>query len=105
MTLVYARALLSIEKISFSSLDLKVSYKLFKPTGEQVNRVSIIYPMVVINSLRGRRNLTAVSGVFEAPPLSLFCAAHGLNELSEMHCEFPFNLIGKSTMDFLIGQS
>ena len=66
MTLVHARALLGIEKISLSSLDLKVSYKLFKPTGEQINRVSIIYPIVVINSLCCRRNLTAVSSVCEA---------------------------------------
>ena len=57
MTLVHSRVLLSIEKISFSSLDPKVSYKLIKPTGEQVNRVSIIYPMVVINSLRCRSRL------------------------------------------------
>ena len=100
MTLVHARALLGIEKISLSSLDLKVSYKLFKPTGEQINRVSIIYPIVVINSVCCRRNLTPVSSVCEAAPLSLFCAGHGLNELPEMHCEFPFNLIGKLTMDF-----
>ena len=93
------------EKISLSSLDLKVSYKLFKPTGEQINRVSIIYPIVVINSVCCRRNLTPVSSVCEAAPLSLFCTGHGLNELPEMHCEFPFNLIGKSTMDFLTGQS
>ena len=103
MTLVHARALFGIEKISLSSLDLKVSYKLFKPTGEQINRVSIIYPIVVINSVCCRRNLTPVSSVCEAAPLSLFCAGHGLNELPEMHCEFPFNLIGKSTMDFLTG--
>ena len=81
MTLVHARALLGIEKISLSSLDLKVSYKLFKPTGEQINRVSIIYPIVVINSVCCRRNLTPVSSVCEAAPLSLFCAGHGLNEL------------------------
>ena len=36
-----------------------------------------------------------------ASPISLFWAAHGLNELLEMRFEFPFNLIGKSTMVFL----
>ena len=53
------------------------------------------------NILRHRRNLTSVSNVCEAAPISLFWAPNGLNELPE----FPFNLIGKSTMAFLTGQS
>ena len=53
------------------------------------------------NSLRHRRNLNSVSNVCEAAPISLFWAPNGLNELPE----FPFNLIGKSTMAFLTGQS
>ena len=47
------------------------------------------------NSLRHRRNLASVSNVCEAASRSLFWA-NGLNELPE----FPFNLIGKSTMAF-----
>ena len=53
----------------------------------------------------GRRNLTLVSKVFEAAPISLFWAPDGLNKLPEVCFEFPFNLIGKSTMAFLTGQS
>ena len=56
-------------------------------------------------SLRCRRNLTPVSNVCEAAPKSLVWAPNGLNELTELRFEFPFNLIGKSTMAFLIGQS
>ena len=48
----------------------------------------------------GRRNLTPVSNVFEAAPISLFWAPGGLNKLPEVCFEFPFNLIGKSTMTF-----
>ena len=53
----------------------------------------------------GRRNLTLVSNVFEAAPISLFWAPDGLNKLPEVCFEFPFNMIGKSTMAFLTGQS
>ena len=35
----------------------------------------------------------------------LFWAPNGLNELTEMRFKFPFNLIGKSTMALLTGQS
>ena len=51
-------------------------------------------------SLRRRCHLTSVSGVCEAAPISLFWAPNGLNELPEVHFEFPFILIGKSTMTF-----
>ena len=50
-------------------------------------------------------NLTSVSSVCEEAPISLFWAPSGLNELPEMGFEFPFILIGKSTMAFLTGQS
>jgi len=30
---------------------------------------------------------------------------YGLNELPEVHFEFPFNPVGKSTIAFLMGQS
>ena len=55
--------------------------------------------------LRLRCNLTAVSDVCEAAPISLFGAANGLNRLPEVRFEFPFNLIGKSRIAFLTGQS
>ena len=54
-----------------------------------------------ISSLRCRRN----RNVCKAAPLSLFWALNGLNELPEMHIEFTFNLIGKLTIAFLMGQS
>ena len=43
----------------------------------------------------------SVSNVCEAAPRSLFRAPNGVNELSEGHFEFPFMLIGKTTMAFL----
>ena len=55
--------------------------------------------------LRCRGNLTPVSNVCAAALTSLFWALNGLYELPEVHFEFPFNLIGKSTLAFLIGQS
>ena len=55
-------------------------------------------------SLRRRRNLTSVSNVCEAAPLSLFCAPSKLNELPEMHFVFSFNLTVKSTMAFFTRQ-
>jgi len=60
---------------------------------------------LLINSLRRRWNLTPVSNVCEAAPISLFRGPNGLNELPQMRFEFPFNLIGKSTVAFLTGQS
>ena len=56
-------------------------------------------------SLRGRRNFTLVSNVCETAPISLFWALNGLNELPEVRFEFLFNLIGKSTMALISGQS
>ena len=56
-------------------------------------------------SLRPRCNLTLVSNVCETGSITLFWTPFGLNELSKMRLESPFNLIGKSTMAFLTGQS
>ena len=57
-------------------------------------------------SLHCRHNLTLVSNLeLQAVPTSLFCAPNRLNEVLEMHFEFSFILIGKSTMVFLTGQS
>ena len=56
-------------------------------------------------SLRRRLNLTLAGHAFEAAPRSLFRAPNRFNELPEMRFEFPFNLIGKSTMAFSTGQS
>ena len=57
-------------------------------------------------SLHRRGNLTPVSNVFEAVPISLFLALKRFNELLEVRFEFPFNLIGKSTTKgFLTGLS
>ena len=56
-------------------------------------------------SLRRRRNLTTVSNVCEAAPISLFWVPNALNELPEVRFEFPFKLIGKSTTAFSTGQS
>ena len=51
-------------------------------------------------SLRCRRNLTSVSNVCEAAPISMFRAPNGLNELPEVRVEFPFTLIDQSAMAF-----
>ena len=51
-------------------------------------------------SLRCRRNLTSVSNVCEAAPISMFRAPNGLNELPEVRVEFPFILIDQSAMAF-----
>ena len=56
-------------------------------------------------SLHCRSNLTPISNICEAVPKSLFRAPNRLNELPQMSFEFPFILIGKSTMAFLIRQS
>ena len=50
-------------------------------------------------------NLVSKSTVCEAAPRSLFWIYNGLDELPNMLFEFPFNLIGKSTMAFLTDQS
>ena len=56
-------------------------------------------------SLHCRSNLIPISNICEAVPKSLFRAPNRLNELPQMSFEFPFILIGKSTMAFLIQQS
>ena len=56
-------------------------------------------------SLRRRRKLTSVINVCNAAPRSLFWVLNGLNEVPEVRFEFPFIVIGKSTMAFLTGQS
>ena len=55
----------------------------------------------MVASLRHRRNLTLVSNICEAAPLSLFWAPNGLGELPGERFDFPFILIGKLTMAFL----
>ena len=69
------------------------------------NKVGILNYFPSFPSLRRRRNLTSVSTFCKAAPVSLFWAHNGLNELPEMHFEFPSILIDKSTMAFLTGQS
>ena len=59
----------------------------------------------IIASLRRRCNLTWVSNICKAAPLSLFWAPNELDELQEEHFEFPFILIGKSIMTFFTGHS
>ena len=56
-------------------------------------------------TLRRRRNLSLVNNVCETAPISLFWALNGLNELPEVRFEFLLNLIGKSTMALISGQS
>ena len=58
-----------------------------------------------LTNLRYRRHLTPVSKVCEAALIFLFWVPNGLSELPEVHFEFPFILIGKSTMAFLTSQS
>ena len=50
------------------------------------------------SSLPFRYNLTPVSNICEAVPISLLWAPCGLNKLLEVHFELPFNLTGKMTM-------
>ena len=47
----------------------------------------------------------SVAGLTSSTAKSLFWPPNGLNKLPEMRFEFPFILIGKSTMNFLAGQS
>ena len=70
---------------------------------EEMAFCTTVYPCIC--SLHGRRNLTLVSNICEAAPMSLFWAHYGLNKLPEMHFIFAFNLIGKSTVAFLTGRS
>ena len=66
--------------------------------------VSLLCQIVAVSLCR-RHKLTPVSNVYEAAPIFLFKALNGLNELPEVSFESPLNLIGKSTMAFLTGQS
>ena len=54
---------------------------------------------------RWKSTLTPFCYVCEAVPGSLFWAFNGLNQLPKVRFEFLFNLIGKSTVTFLTGQS
>ena len=54
-------------------------------------------------TLRRRHNSTLVSNVCDTAPISIFWALNGLNELPEVRFEFPFNLIGRSTMALTSG--
>ena len=54
----------------------------------------------MLNSLPCRCNQTPVSNICEAVPISLTWVPYG-----RMRFEFPFNLVGKSTIAFLAGQS
>ena len=56
-------------------------------------------------SLHRRCNLTPASNVCEAVLMSLFWTSNDLNELPEMHFEFPFHPIDNLTMAFLTDQS
>jgi len=51
-----------------------------------------------------RTNVTPVSDVYKVVPTSFFWAPNRHNELLETRFEFLFNLIGKLTMAFLLGQ-
>ena len=56
-----------------------------------------------LNRLHHRFNLTLVCN--KVVPRSLVWAPYWLNKLPEVCFEFPFNMIGKSTMAFLTSQS
>ena len=58
-----------------------------------------------IGSLHRRCNITVISNVYEAESRSFFWASKGLNKLPKVRFEFPFNVIGKSTMAFWACQS
>ena len=58
-----------------------------------------------IGSLHRRCNITVISNVYEAESRSFFWASKGLNKLPKVRFEFPFNMIGKSTMAFWACQS
>ena len=57
------------------------------------------------SSLRRRLKLTRIVTSAQQRGDPCFCVLHGLKRLPEMRFKFPFNLIGKSTMAFLTGQS
>ena len=57
--------------------------------------------------IAGLRGISGRDSGIEEPHWgpSLFWAHYGLNKVPETRLEFPFNLIGQSTMAFLTGQS
>ena len=57
------------------------------------------------SSLLRRRKLTRIVTSARKRRDPCFWVLHGLKGLPEMRFKFPFNLIGKSTMAFLTGQS
>ena len=62
-----------------------------------------LYPLwtsIWLYTLCHRCNLTSVNNVCKAGWRSLFWAPNGFSKLSEMHFQFPFILIGRSTMAF-----
>ena len=70
--------------------------------------MAITHLTVTINNLTSlpcRHNLTSISNICIAVPISLLWVLTGLNESLEEHFEFPFTLIGKSTTLSLTGQS
>ena len=51
-------------------------------------------------NLRRRRNISPVTNICEAAPISVFWVPNGVNELPEMRSKFSSDLIGKLTMAF-----
>ena len=60
---------------------------------------------IVLGHPNGRRDVMCKHSVRNLTSVSYFWAPNGLNELPAARFEFPFILIGKSTMAFLTGQS
>ena len=77
---------------------LQVCFSLCKLCNNKISSMQI-------GILHRRCNITVISNVYKAESRSLFWATNGLNKLPKVRFEFPFNLIGKSTMAFLTGQS
>ena len=65
-------------------------------------KLSFLWVLLI---LYRRQNPTPISNIREAAPRSLFWDPNGLNKFLEVCFEFPFILIGKSTMTFSTGQS
>ena len=73
--------------------------------GQRTSKRGLSWPLRRLACVRRRRDLASVSNVCEVATRSVFCEPNRLNDLQEVRFEFPFNLIGKSTMAFLSGQS
>ena len=67
---------------------------------------SFFYSTTINPSIGQRRrgNATLVSNVCEATPIFLFWVLKGVDESLEMRFEFPFNLIGKSTIPLIMAR-